>query len=108
VSENTKFNYLLNAFEHASQDDNPAAKGYAEKRRALIAHVRGLEADAAELVELRRVVGPKCEFGRRAIAHREHVCGDGSLVLLYDSAKERHACPITLEYEAWMKSREER
>lgn len=39
----THFDYLLNAFEQASQADNPAKEGYAEKRRALIAYVRELE-----------------------------------------------------------------
>lgn len=39
----THFDYLLNAFEHASQADNPAKEGYAEKRRALLAYVRELE-----------------------------------------------------------------
>ena len=39
----THFDYLLNAFEQASQADNPAKEGYAEKRRALLAYVRELE-----------------------------------------------------------------
>ena len=39
----THFDHLLNAFEQASQADNPAKEGYAEKRRALLAYVRELE-----------------------------------------------------------------
>lgn len=39
----TKFDYLLNAFELASQADKPAEHGYAERRRALFAYVRELE-----------------------------------------------------------------
>ena len=42
----TQFDYLLNAFEHASQATRPAAEGYADKRKALFAYVRGLEAAA--------------------------------------------------------------
>ena len=42
--EFTQFDYLLNAFELASQSDKPAEHGYGEKRRALYAYVRGLEA----------------------------------------------------------------
>ena len=38
------FDYLLNAFEAASQSDKPAANGYANKRKALFAYVRELEA----------------------------------------------------------------
>jgi hypothetical protein len=41
--ERTQFDYLLNAFEEASQSGRPADHGYAEKRRALFAYVRGLE-----------------------------------------------------------------
>jgi hypothetical protein len=40
---NTQFDYLLNAFEHASQSDDPAKLGYSDKRKALIAYVRDLE-----------------------------------------------------------------
>jgi len=40
----TQFDYLLNAFEQASQADFPAAHGYRAKREALFAYVRGLEA----------------------------------------------------------------
>ena len=39
----THFDYLLKAFEQASQADNPGKEGYAEKRRALLAYVRELE-----------------------------------------------------------------
>jgi hypothetical protein len=38
-----QFDYLLNAFELASQSDKPAENGYAEKRAALFAYVRSLE-----------------------------------------------------------------
>lgn len=39
----TQFDYLLNAFEQASQSDRPADLDYAGKRRALYAYVRDLE-----------------------------------------------------------------
>lgn len=45
--KNTQFNYLLNAFERASQADRPVDHGYRQKREALIAHVRELERKAA-------------------------------------------------------------
>jgi hypothetical protein len=37
------FIYLLNAFEEASQSDDPARHGYGEKRRKLIEYVERLE-----------------------------------------------------------------
>jgi len=39
----TQFDYLLNAFEQASQSEKPADIGYGDKRRALYTYVRGLE-----------------------------------------------------------------
>lgn len=39
----TQFDYLLNAMEAAAQHENPADHGYAQKRQALYAYVRGLE-----------------------------------------------------------------
>lgn len=39
----TEFDYLLNAFEAASQADHPAEHGYGDKREALFAYVRDLE-----------------------------------------------------------------
>ena len=42
----TKFDYLLNAMQHAGQEENPAHAGYGDKRRALFEHVRALEKDA--------------------------------------------------------------
>lgn len=45
--KNTQFNYLLNAMEHAAREAHPAKAGYAGKRKALMAHVRELERDAA-------------------------------------------------------------
>jgi hypothetical protein len=47
--ETTQFDYLLNAFEQASQSDSPADHDYAGKRRALFAYVRDLEARAAKM-----------------------------------------------------------
>lgn len=44
VAVSTQFDYLLNALERASQADKPAEHGYAEKRGALFAYVRRLEA----------------------------------------------------------------
>lgn len=43
----TKFDYLLNQFEQASQAEKPADHGYAAKRKALIDYVRRLEQRAA-------------------------------------------------------------
>lgn len=40
----TQFDYLLNAMEWAGQQANPAEHGYADRRRALYAYVRRLEA----------------------------------------------------------------
>lgn len=42
-----RFEFLLNAFEVASQSENPAAEGYAEKRRALFRYVIALQHRAA-------------------------------------------------------------
>ena len=39
----TQFDYLLNAFEEASQSPKPHLMGYKGKRDALYAHVRDLE-----------------------------------------------------------------
>lgn len=39
----SNFDYLLNAFERASQADKPAEHGYAEKRRKLLEYVTKLE-----------------------------------------------------------------
>lgn len=46
--ERTHFNYLLNAFERASQADRPVDHGYRDKRLALFAYVRDLESKAAQ------------------------------------------------------------
>lgn len=46
TSDRTQFDYLLNAFERASQSDDPSDDEYASKRRALHAYVRDLEARA--------------------------------------------------------------
>jgi hypothetical protein len=46
AEQRTQFDYLLNALERASQADNPAEHGYADKRRSLFAYVRELEARA--------------------------------------------------------------
>ena len=52
MTTSTGFDYLLNAFEMASQSDNPALNQYAAKRAALFRYVRGLEADSARLTYL--------------------------------------------------------
>jgi hypothetical protein len=49
ADELTQFDYLLNAFELASQSETPAELHYAEKRRALYDYVRQLESDALML-----------------------------------------------------------
>lgn len=43
ANERTQFDYLLNAFERASQAEQPVLHDYAGKRRALFAYVRDLE-----------------------------------------------------------------
>jgi hypothetical protein len=43
MSALTKFDYLLNAFERASQHAEPASQDYVGKRRELFAYVRQLE-----------------------------------------------------------------
>jgi hypothetical protein len=40
----TQFDYLLNSMELAGKQDTPAEHGYGDKRRALYAYVRDLEA----------------------------------------------------------------
>jgi hypothetical protein len=55
ADENTPFNYLLNAMERAGQDAHPAKRGYAGKRKALMAHVRELELKAAMADELEQL-----------------------------------------------------
>jgi hypothetical protein len=44
----SKFIYLLNAFEEASESPDPATRGYGEKRRALLEYVAKLEASVPE------------------------------------------------------------
>jgi hypothetical protein len=55
AQELTTFDYLLNALEQASQSDKPAENGYGEKRKALLAHVRSLEARAYTHLEARNL-----------------------------------------------------
>lgn len=43
ADELTKFDYLLNAVDHAAAQKNPADHDYRGKREALFAHVRELE-----------------------------------------------------------------
>jgi len=43
AAKHTHFDYLLNALEEASLHDQPATRGYAEKRAALFEYVRDLE-----------------------------------------------------------------
>lgn len=68
----SKFDYLLNAFEAASQSDKPAEHGYGDKRRKLYAYVRDLErctspvqADAREAFEAatRETIPPMGQAG---------------------------------------------
>ena len=42
-SYRTQFDYLLNAFEEASQSDDPGEHDYGAKREALFKYVRDLE-----------------------------------------------------------------
>jgi hypothetical protein len=59
MSDHTKFDYLLNAMERAGQSHNPHIEGYGDKRRALFAHVRAMEAavKAAQEVQERHSCG---------------------------------------------------
>jgi hypothetical protein len=45
------FEYLLNAFEHASQSKTPAENGYADKRSALFSYVAALQSTVTEASE---------------------------------------------------------
>jgi hypothetical protein len=49
----TQFDYLLNAFELATQADHPSALSYGDKRRALFDYVRKAEAALDEVATLR-------------------------------------------------------
>jgi ribosomal protein L37AE/L43A len=49
----TQFDYLLNAFELATQADHPSALSYGDKRRALFDYVRKAEAALDEVTTLR-------------------------------------------------------
>lgn len=51
MTDQTQFDYLLNAFEQASQSDKPADLDYAGKRKALYAYVRGLESERDKVLE---------------------------------------------------------
>lgn len=50
MTDKTQFDYLLNAFEQASQSEKPADLDYEGKRKALYAYVRGLEGKAQKAV----------------------------------------------------------
>ena len=71
----THCDHLLNAFEQASQADNPAKEGYAEKRRALLAYVRELESYKQD-AERYRWLRDQCRYGDLTIA----VCGSFELL----------------------------
>lgn len=59
------FEYLLNAFEQASQHDQPATQGYAAKRKAVFDYVSTLRAQAMEAETLRQ-----CRDDVYLLAHR--------------------------------------
>lgn len=63
ADKTTQFDYLLNAFEEAAQAGDPAAHNYGEKRRALIAHVRQLEAAKIVLEGSRTMTRFLCMLG---------------------------------------------
>lgn len=48
MTERTQFDYLLNAVLHAAQAEKPAEHGFGDKRVALFAYVRELEAKAGQ------------------------------------------------------------
>jgi hypothetical protein len=52
MSDNRKFEYLLNAMEYAGQQENPAEHGYRQKREAVFAYVHDLEYRASKLAQL--------------------------------------------------------
>lgn len=58
MSKLTQFDYLLNAMEAAAQQENPASYGYAQKRQALYAYVRGLENRPSPLDDLSAPASP--------------------------------------------------
>jgi hypothetical protein len=61
----TQFDYLLKAFEQASKAKRPADHGYQDKRRALYAYVRNLEAIAAAKAEPAEAGCAACGTGER-------------------------------------------
>ena len=65
--QRTQFDYLLNAFEQASQSARPADSNYAAKRKALYAYVRGLEAAMSQQVPAVR------EMLRKALVDIDHM-----------------------------------
>jgi hypothetical protein len=89
----TQFDYLLNAFEAASQHPEPATQDYAAKRKALFAYVRGLETDTKRLdwlssncsgLTLRDGVGAEREF------EREYFSSDDSFREFLDQLPEEY------------------
>lgn len=67
----TQFDYLLNAFEAASQSAKPAANGYGDKRRAMFAYVRDLESQASQ--------GDALDAKRYHWLRDSDACGDSSI-----------------------------
>ena len=51
MTDPRQFEFMLNAFEQASQHVQPASVGYAEKRKAVLAFVRDLAADRERLMK---------------------------------------------------------
>lgn len=75
TSTPTEFDYLLNAFEMASQHTHPSTQGYLEKRRAVLAYVSSLsdkvermEQALIEIANLRNGLGPSPASAMQALA----------------------------------------
>ena len=98
----THFDYLLNAFEAASQSDSPAKEGYSEKRRSLFAYVREIEELRLDAERYRWLIahwdriGVRVEYadGERHVVEinlldpRKYPLNEESLVQAIDAARK--------------------
>jgi|SRR6185312_80239 len=89
----TQFDYLLNAFEEASQSDDPAANDYHAKRVALFGYVRALESPApiagkAEMPEVFQSVS--CEGERCSMCGEPATMKLGEEIMHDDPRSGRH------------------
>ena len=77
MSKLTQFDYLLNAMEAGAQQENPASYGYAQKRQALYAYVRGLENRPSPLDDLSAPASPAPDWLVKAAADTRARYADG-------------------------------